>query len=77
MALRKLHSSRNRKGEKKTTWRRAFWVEGPIGLREESSRLVLGMERGRLYLSEVAKENVVRDEVGEEGRADLQCFWAE
>lgn len=51
-------------------------MEGPIGLREESSRLVLGTERGLLYLSEVAKEHVVGDEVGEEGRADLQCFGA-
>lgn len=62
-------------GEKEATWRRAFLVEGPIGLRQESSRLVLGMEKGLLYLSEVAKENALGDEVGEVGRADLQCLW--
>lgn len=61
-------------GEKEATWRRAFLVEGPIGLRQESSRLILGMERG-LLLSGVAKENAWGDEVGEVGRADLQCLW--
>lgn len=48
-------------------------VEGPIGLRQESSRLVLGMERGLLYLSGVAQENALGDEVGEVGRADRAC----
>lgn len=48
-------------------------MEGPIGLRQESSRLVLGMERGLLYLSGVAKENALGDEVGEVGRADRAC----
>lgn len=62
-------------GEKEATWRRAFLVEGPIGLRQESSRLVLDMERGLLYLSGVAQENALGDEVGEVGRADLQCLW--
>lgn len=60
-------------GEKEATCRRAFLVEGPIGLRQESSRLVLGMERGLLYLSGVAKENALGDEVGEVGRADRAC----
>lgn len=50
------------------TWNRPFQVEGPIGLREESSRLGLGLEGEELLgLSEVT-----RGSTGEGDRADLQ-----
>ena len=38
-------------------WRRALWVAGPLDVREESSWLVPGMERGLLCLGEVARES--------------------
>ena len=63
---------RHEEWRKEATWIRAFQVEGPAGLREESSRLVISMEGWLLRLCEVARENAQGDEVGEGDRADLQ-----
>lgn len=49
---------------KGATWRRAFQVEEPVGLREESSRFVLSMEGWLLHLCEVARGMKLEKDTG-------------